>query len=396
MAFKLLLFFLLFLYSNIAVAYKGLEDYRPAATVAVAAILMMLVELGQARRKFHLMWPQGLLLVAFLALAFVSSFDAMWARLAFDQTSDLAKIVLIYILIENTVITERRVHTVFLTMVACALFPAIGTIYNYVSGILIEGSRGAWIGIFGNPNETAYGLLILLPLAFTVASKSGFATRMFVGTVVALSLIAIFLTFSRGGLVGLFAVAGLAGWRQKSLAIRALTVLGLIGALFLGGLYWNRNQGFKDISKDTTFNQRIATIQAGIRMFEAHPLLGVGPGCSIVAYPLYVPAESHCGCQLQLVVHNSFFQVLGELGLPGFTVFTLLLGVSLWDAWRLQKGPLAPYARALEFALWGYVVCSLSGGFTYSWWPYILIALVVATKHISTSQRSDGVNAAIV
>jgi O-antigen ligase len=111
------------------------------------------------------------------------------------------------------------------------------------------------------------------------------------GAAMFLMLIAIFLTYSRGGLLGLFAVVGLIGWKQKSLAIRGLMVLGLIGALFLGGLYWNRSEGIKDISSDTTFNQRITTIKAGLRMFEAHPLLGVGPGCSIVAYPLYVPRK---------------------------------------------------------------------------------------------------------
>jgi hypothetical protein len=84
-AFKLLLVFLLFLYSNIAVIYKLLEPYRPVAVMAAVAIVMMLVELGQARRRFLLTWPQGVLLIAFLGLAFVSSFDAMWARLAFEE-----------------------------------------------------------------------------------------------------------------------------------------------------------------------------------------------------------------------------------------------------------------------------------------------------------------------
>jgi O-antigen ligase len=395
-AFKLLLFFLLFLYSNIAVIYKGLESYRPAAAIAVAAIFMMVVEIGQSRRRFQLMWPQGILLVTFLALAFVSSFDAMWARLAFERTSDVLKILLIYILIENTVTTEKRVRTVFLTMVCCGVIPAVGLIYYFSHGIFIEGSRGAWRGLFGNPNEAAYGFLILLPLALTVALKSGWPMRIFIAVISAISLLAIFLTFSRGGMMGLLAVVGLIGWKQKSMVFRLLMVVGLIAALFVGGLYWNRNQTFKDIKDDTTFNQRIATIRAGIRMFEAHPLLGVGPGCSIVAYPLYVPPEAHCGCQLQLVIHNSFVQVLSEMGILGFAASMLLLGTSLWDAWKMQKGPMAPYATALEIALWGCIVCGLSGGFTYTWWPYILIGLVVATKHISRSTLSEGANAAAV
>ena len=396
LAFKLLLFFLLFLYSNIAVIYKVLDPYRPAAVIAIAAIAMMVIEIGHSRRRFQLMWPQGLLMLAFLALAFVSSFDAIWARLAFERTSDILKIVLIYILIENTVTSESRVRTMFLAMVCCGLIPAVGIIYYFSRGILIEGSRGAWRGVVGKPNEAAYGLLILLPLALTVAIKSRWPMRVFLTAVCAISLLAIFLTYSRGGLMGLFAVIGLIGWKQKSMVFRLVMVLGLIAALFVGALYWNRGQNFKDISKDTTFNQRIATIKAGIRMFEAHPLLGVGPGCSIVAYPLYVPPEAHCGCQLQLVIHNSFIQVLSEMGILGFLASTLLLAASLWDAWRMQKGPMAPYAAALEIALWGCIVCGLSGGFTYTWWPYILIGLIVATKHIANSYPPEGANAATV
>jgi len=57
---------------------------------------------------------------------------------------------------------------------------------------------------------------------------------------------------------------------------------------------------------------------------------------------------------------------------------------------------LAPYGAALEIALWGFVVCSLSGGFAYSWFPYIFIALVVAVKRISALQRPEGLNAAAI
>jgi len=394
-AFKLLLGFLLLLYSSVAVIYKSLEPFRPVALMAVAAIFMMFVELGQARRRFQLMWPQGFLLLAFVALAFIASFDAMWARLAFDRTGDLAKIILIYVLIENTATSERRIHAVCLTMVCCGLIPAIGVIDHYARGILIEGSRGAWRGLFSNPNEAAYGLLVLLPLALTIAIRAGWVLRVVMTFAMLVMLVAIFITYSRGGLLGLLVVVGLIAWKQKSLAIRSLMGVGLIGALFVGGLYWNRNQGIKDISSDTTFNQRITTIKAGLRMFEAHPLLGVGPGCSIVAYPLYVPPESNGGGQPQLVIHNSFIQVLSEVGIPGFVVFMMLLGSSLWDAWRLQKGPLAPYAGALEIALWGCIACSLSGGFVYTWWPYIFIGLIAAAKHASDGYATEGTNAAV-
>jgi O-antigen ligase len=203
---------------------------------------------------------------------------------------------------------------------------------------------------------------------------------------IATYLLANFLTFSRGGLLALFAVLGLMGWKQKSFIIRALMIAALAGCLALAGMYWGRSEGFRNISRDTTVNQRIATIKAGILMFAANPLLGVGPGDSLVAYPLYVPKEAHCGCQTQLVIHNSFIQVLSELGILGFIPFMLFLGVSFFHAWKMQPGPIGPYAAGLEVGLWGFMAASLSGGFTYSWWPYIFVGTIAAAKRISDSK----------
>src|SRR5690348_15268015 len=96
-SFRLMILFLLILYSSIAVWFKSLDALRPALVVAVAALLMLVVELPRSGQGFRISHPQGILLLAFLAVCFVASFDAFWPRLAFDRTSDVIKIVLIYI-----------------------------------------------------------------------------------------------------------------------------------------------------------------------------------------------------------------------------------------------------------------------------------------------------------
>jgi hypothetical protein len=55
----------------------------------------------------------------------------------------------------------------------------------------------------------------------------------------------------------------------------------------------------------------------------------------------------------------------------------------------MQRGPLGSYAMALELAMWGFVVCSLSGGFTYTWWPYILVGLITAAQRIVDSRSPE-------
>ncbi len=383
-AFKLLILFLLLLYSNFAIAFPQVEAFRPVLAVAAAALFMLFLDLGRTRQMFRFMWPEGALLIVFVGVCFISSFGAFWPRYAFEKTLELAKMLMIYLLIENTVTTPSRVRRVLMTMVIGGLFPAIGTIQHYVLHIVRDG-RAAWIGVWANPNEDAYGLVVLIPIAASLAIRSRWLVRIGLAAIIATYLLAIFFTYSRGGLLGLVAVLGLAGWKQRMPLVRVMMILGLGAMLVFGAVYWNRGQGFQDIRQDTTVNQRIATFKAGLAMFEDRPLFGIGPGCSMFAYPFYVPPEAHCGCEQQLVVHNTFIQVLSETGVLGFLPLMLLLGFSIVHARQLQNGAVGVYAVALEVALWGFAVCSLSGGFTYSWWPYIFIALVMALKHIAAS-----------
>ncbi len=390
-AFALFVLFLMMIYSCIAVVYKAqLDAYRPTLLIALAALFMMVVELGSARRSFRLMWPQGILLVVLLGVCVVSTFNAIYVSHALEQTADFSKMVLIYLLIENVVTNEHRLKTVMLAMVIGGLFPAIGTILNYQAGILQENSRASWRGIFKNPNEAAYAMLILIPIAIALARLSNPIVRAALWAAVAVYLLAIFLTFSRGGFVALFVVAGVMGWKHKSIAIKAGMIAALLaGAVFIG-MFWKRSSGdFTNIKEDTSFRQRMATFEAGGLMFLNNPLLGVGPGDSMVAYPLYVPIAAHCGCQDQLVVHNSFIQALAELGVLGFSAFVLFIGFVMYQAWKMERGPLSPYATALSLAMVGFLMCSMSGGFVYTWWPYILAGLITATKHIANSRAAD-------
>src|SRR5262245_45040379 len=171
-AFGLLILFFLVLYSNVAVVFPALDAFRPALIVAVAALFMLAIEIGHTRETFKLTWPQGLLIIVFLGVAFVSSFNAIYVRKAFETTADLTKIVLIYLLIENTVTTEKRLRRTLMVLVLGGLFPALGTMYNYANGILLEHTRAAWKGIFANPNEDAYSLLILIPIAAALAATA--------------------------------------------------------------------------------------------------------------------------------------------------------------------------------------------------------------------------------
>src|SRR5207302_895564 len=128
---------------------------------------------------FRLSWPEGAMVIALLGISAISTFGAIYMRLAAETTLNFGKVVLIYIVIENVVTNNSRLKSVLMTMVLGGLIPALGTIYNYVTHTHLVEGRAVFYGVFGNPNEDAYALLILVPLAGALAWRSGWFIRLF-------------------------------------------------------------------------------------------------------------------------------------------------------------------------------------------------------------------------
>jgi putative inorganic carbon (HCO3(-)) transporter len=383
---RLLMLFIVVLYSSIGMLVPAANAIRPAMAIAIGAVVLTFMELGKTGTGFRIARPESAMLIALLAVCTISTFSAIWLAQGVQTTSEFARIVVIYVVIENVVTSQNRMRAILLTLSFAGLMPALGTIHHYLTGQVVENGRAAWVGVFGNPNEDAYALSVLVPIAAAVASRSRWMLRVVLWGVIAVYLLAIFLTFSRGGQLGLVVILAFLAWKQKSFVIKALMVFGLVGGVIVGSMFWNRQADFSNLSQDTTVDQRIATITAGFEMFKDHPVFGVGPGNSIVAYPLYVPKKLHCGCQDQLVIHNAFVQILSETGALGFISFMVLFGAAIFHAWKLQRiqsPDMRAYAMGLELALWGFVVCGLSGGFAWSWFPYIFVGLVTAGRHIA-------------
>src|SRR5262245_35892808 len=195
---KLLIVFLVLMYSSIGALVPAVESVRPAMTVAIGALLFTFIEVTKRRTGFRMSWPEGTMLFLMLGVSIVSMFGAIYLRQAAETTLNFTKVVLIYVVIENIVTTRQRLKSIMLTMVVGGLIPAFGTIRNYVAGHLIEGSRAAFAGTFGNPNEAAYGFVILVPLAVAVLMRGSWFVRLLMLGSIAVFLLAIYLTFSRG------------------------------------------------------------------------------------------------------------------------------------------------------------------------------------------------------
>jgi len=376
----LLLAFLLLLFANTPFVFPALEVVHPAKLVAGATLLALLLEILGGKRKPAFPWPEGGWLIAFLVAAALSCLTALWPGYAVEAVSDLVKMILVFLVLAISVNTERAFRGVMWVLVAGGLFPALGTLRNYQQGNMFEG-RASWVGIFSNPNEVAYCLVVLLPFVAYLASVHRWLARSVLLVISICYLGAIFVTFSRGGVLGVVAIAVLYAWRKRSVALRVSLAAILVGGFLVAGKYWARNEGFSQLDNDVSLQQRMLTYEAGLKMFTDHPVLGVGLKCSVVAWPLYAPPGIYA--KKALVTHNTLVQAFGETGMLGGLCFVLLTASALYQARRLALyGSSGNRGIAVEVALWGFVVCGMSGGYVMTWFPYILFGVGVAARRI--------------
>lgn len=171
-------------------------------------------------------------------------------------------------------------------------------------------------GIFNDPNDLAFALVIGAPLTFWLwRSTRGVLKKSLSLAALGTIVYAIALTRSRGGLLGL--ALGLAPLLNRHFGRKTQ-----IAALALGGLIFAATAS----GRMSTFNASEASAQgrieawsAGLQMLKTHPVFGVGFGNFL---------EYH-----ELVAHNSYIHTLAELGLVGGFAFVSLVGLFLL-AWR--------------------------------------------------------------
>ena len=199
----------------------------------------------------------------------------------------------------------------------------------------------------------------------------------------------VLLSFSRGGLLALCVVALLCLLRWGTPSARLLGAAMIAACVIFVTSFWTRSdtQGLVD---HATLDLRLLTIKIGAAMLADHPIFGVGIGCSLLGWPLYAP--SWYPADGWLGVHNTAVQVFTETGLIGGSVFVAMFATTLVGIHRAarelkRRGLVDSYrlVSAIEISLYGFLVCSLTGGYLLSWFPYLLLGLASAARLLTVS-----------
>ena len=214
------------------------------------------------------------------------------------------------------------------------------------------------------------------------------------------ALVAIVMSASRGGMLGLGVVLLLIAVRYRKripLHWRITSVVLLVVALrFAPATFWTRFETLKDPSADyNTFDEtgRVAIWTRGLAYFASRPLWGVGLGqFGQAEYEWGVRTQGRTAGFQSLVPHSVWIQLLAEIGLLGFVGFLGLYLPTLRDVLksRLRTPSRAPphpelqaMGDALGISIVGFFVCGTFLAMAYSPPAMLLAAIGMSYSRIS-------------
>ncbi|HUX88509.1 MAG TPA: O-antigen ligase family protein [Chloroflexota bacterium] len=263
-------------------------------------------------------------------------------------------------------------------------------------------------------NGLGFILVCALPLTEWCAQHSiRREARLGALAAIAVLLVTIVRTGSRGAFLGLAAVVAYGVFANRSAPLRRRFGLALLSGLLLVGAggknYWTMMDTILHPTQDYNWEGnseggRMSVWKRGIGYMIDRPLTGVGAGAFSVAEGTISPLANvqQYGVGLKWsVAHNSFVQVGAELGFPGLLAFMALLFVGLGRARRAVVLGLAVGDRraaamgdALAASLVGYAVSGffLSEGFSAL--PYSIVGIAIGLHAALTRQASGALQVA--
>lgn len=176
---------------------------------------------------------------------------------------------------------------------------------------------------------------------------------------------AIFLTGSRGGLLGtvVIMITLLLLSHRKILVIPLMLIFLLFYQLQAGDVMHNRSEYIVNIDGEHSAGDRITAWKGGLRIVMDHPVTGVGLGSFITALPDYIESR-------HMVAHNTLVQFAAESGVGAGLAYIVVIfiffinSLKIYRFCRNQKEDeevkrIWLYNNACMTSFSGLIVCSL-------------------------------------
>jgi probable O-glycosylation ligase (exosortase A-associated) len=360
--------------------------------IAVLTIFLVFVKTQKNDPYFDI---TSLLLIMFGLAATVSWYGGIVpSAQATDLYQKLLKEITLFFVIATVLTTRAQIDRLVFVIVLSLGFLGFkeGLIFLLTAG----GHQIIGNGALGDNNGLAAALLMALPLLLYLARYSVLRiVKIGMLAVLGLSVVTVVATYSRGGFIGLVV---LGAFLVKNSRHRLLM---LLLSLFTGALvyylapetWFHRIHTIESADDDGSFLGRVIAWKISLLIAMDHPLFGGGMHAvqNLLVWDTYKPdidrvnfMDTPPASVFARAAHSIYFEVLGDLGFVGLTIFLAILGVALWNCrwlYRMCRGHAslawaADLARMVQISLVVYLVTGAALSNAYFELSYVLIALV--------------------
>ena len=350
--------------------------------------LLVLTVMGTSRTNHAGIWSSGNTkwLAFFIFLIIVSLLTADVTLYAYRRfTQDLGYFFLFYIIAFYTD-SWNKLNGVLLTLVIIHLLlimlnPDIilnPEIRNYMTA-------GPFLG---DGNDFALSLCVTFPMCLFLMLTADTKTKKILFMVMlAVLLLSIIGTQSRGATLGLACILGYLWWegRNKFVGIIALIVLGIVILMFAPPEYFSRMETLSNYEEEGSAQGRIQAWTHATEMALDNPILGVGAG--------------HFPALHGLTAHSMYFLVFAELGFPGIIYLVSFLLLNIFrNKGHIKSIGHEPDKKQKQYRL--LFIClnasmigfSVSGAFlSVLYYPHVFVlgAIMLSANHIFLTENDD-------
>ena len=354
--------------------------------------------------------------VQFGALGFFVILFLIWTTIGVTMTlrtpevsweywGRLAKTVLLFVFV--VLIIEKKLHIDF--MLWCVVL-SVG-FYADVEGLkfIASGGHHKIAGmhghVLGDRNELAVAFVMTLPICYYLLHEYGKRSPIvrlgLLGTI-ALLVIAVVGTQSRGGFIALMAVAAYMFVKSDRKLLMGLLILvvGLVVLQLASNEWMARINTIEAADEDSSFMGRVVAWKLSFIMAMQNPFFGgsfksleylpnwLNLSQHFYSYPWFYTGEMVPSQQVARAAHSIYFQVLGEHGFVGLAIYLAALATAFFKAISVGRRArklgapewLPLLASMLQLSIFAFALGGAALSFAYFDMIFALFGLVLVLE----------------